>query len=320
MIYLYSYRNFTIFGNNLKMKKIILLILIILNILSQEECAICFENLEKSNISRPFFCTHKYHSDCIDHWLDHCYEQNQTEGTCPRCRSEQEILYEFEELQAEKNFQLLEAALKNQINKIEQWYEIGANIDGQAEDGATPLIIAVENKNSSAAKKLLELGANPNISDDNGFFPLLLAIEREDLNLVESLINAGADVNKKGAKGFIPITLAAKVGNLDILNKIIEANADISDAAINNLLIHSADNGQVGIVQSLIDAGVDLNKSDSHGWTALMMASFRGHTKIVEALVKGGADSSIKIYGDTDATQLARNNGYDDIVEIIENK
>ncbi len=47
---------------------------------------------------------------------------------------------------------------------------------------------------------------------------------------------------------------------------------------------------QASLVKFLLETGVDVNASDSNGQTALMAASRKNHTKIVEFLKAHGAD------------------------------
>jgi ankyrin repeat protein len=44
----------------------------------------------------------------------------------------------------------------------------------------------------------------------------------------------------------------------------------------------------------MLDAGADCNLADKRGWTPLMMAANKGCEKIVEMLIDGGADVSLK--------------------------
>lgn len=46
------------------------------------------------------------------------------------------------------------------------------------------------------------------------------------------------------------------------------------------------------MVQLLIQAGADLNAVDTHQQTALMIAASEGHWRVINALIRAGADSS----------------------------
>lgn len=45
-----------------------------------DNCAICFDNFEDNQIIRQLPCSHRFHADCVDHWLLNSSSQ------CPMCR------------------------------------------------------------------------------------------------------------------------------------------------------------------------------------------------------------------------------------------
>ena len=58
----------------------------------------------------------------------------------------------------------------------------------------------------------------------------------------------------------------------------------------------AAQNGHLGVVRALIAAKADVNAADQQGTTALMAATRIGYKQIVQALVEGNADPSIKAH------------------------
>ena len=49
-------------------------------------------------------------------------------------------------------------------------------------------------------------------------------------------------------------------------------------------LIKAAKKGQSYTVRALLEVGVDVNAENRRGWTALMMATWKGHTEIANLL------------------------------------
>ena len=77
-------------------------------------------------------------------------------------------------------------------------------------------------------------------------------------------------------------------------------------------------------VAALISHGADVNAREMNGGTPLMMASYCGHAKVVEALLDAGADKELKATsgwaeGKT-ALDIARDNNKGDVVAILEGR
>ncbi len=99
---------------------------------------------------------------------------------------------------------------------------------------------------------------------------------------------------------------AAGKGNLEALKQHIAAGTDLNqrtkDGQKTTPLIAAAGMGQAEAAKMLIEAKADLKLQNKDGSTALHTAAFMCHPKIVEALLKGGADKAIKT--NTGATAL----------------
>jgi ankyrin repeat protein len=70
-------------------------------------------------------------------------------------------------------------------------------------------------------------------------------------------------------------------------------------------------------VTELLKSGADVNAMDQYGNTVLYLASFWGHTAIVEILLANGADMEAKDRQDRTALDWASYNGHIEIVEIL---
>ena len=194
--------------------------------------------------------------------------------------------------------------------------EAGGNAAAPA--GGGTLIDAVYNEDLAAVKKLIAEGANVNMRKaDDGSTPLHVAVFVCNIEIVKVLLAAKADVNAKDNKGQTPVFLTALpmeslkpiydfVGGLtqkkfDLVRiakdrvevgKILGAGgnapgpAALSDAVFKEDLV---------AVKQLIAAGADVNapKPDD-GSTPLHWAVFVCNIKIVEALVAAKANVNAK--------------------------
>jgi ankyrin repeat protein len=166
----------------------------------------------------------------------------------------------------------------------------GAQIDATDKIGRSVLFTAVENKNANLVKLLVERGANVNLRDARNQTAFLLAMEKENPEIIKLLIQGGADVNTTNEDGQTPLMTAAKVGK----NEIVEA---------------------------LIEAKASLNTQDLLGQTALILAIDKyAYPETVKILLKAGADSSIKDTNGDTALSIAKRDGREDIVKMLEEK
>ena len=87
--------------------------------------------------------------------------------------------------------------------------------------------------------------------------------------------------------------MAASIhGRLDVVESLIQAGADVDKAVVDGTtaLIAASREGHAAIVKALIQAGADIDKANNNGATALIAASGKGHDAIVEVLLQAGAD------------------------------
>jgi phosphatidylserine/phosphatidylglycerophosphate/cardiolipin synthase-like enzyme len=119
--------------------------------------------------------------------------------------------------------------------------------------------------NKEEILQLIQEGADPN-AQANDRTLLMAAINVDQIDIARALINAGADVNKVTQGGFY------------------------------TALIQAAMQGHVAIVQLLIDAKAELDRSDQFGNTALYLTIRWGRdpkNEVAKLLIKAGADVNL---------------------------
>jgi ankyrin repeat protein len=141
---------------------------------------------------------------------------------------------------------------------------------------------------------LTELGANINVSDFDGVTALMRAVYEGHDHIVRYLTQKGADVNTVDNSGATEISRA--VGRLGyaaaqyLLDGGATLNSSVELIAAVQLLVKAAENGHLDFVQSLVNAGVNVNSQDHFGETALSTAVIKKHVAIAQFLVTRGAD------------------------------
>lgn len=221
-------------------------------------------------------------------------------------------------------------ALARDINVVRALVEAGADIDAVGDwdagipDGHWPLYSAAEMGDLQFVRQLLELGANPH-REFTGETALHKAAARDHLDIVELLIQRGADVNAEECDGNTPLSVAK---SLECVELLLAAGADIHaqdlcgveligqhrdleiierlraaggtlDAlggSFGTLLMSAAQEGNVELVNHLLQQKVDANAPTDLGLTPLMAAAERGHIEVMRRLIEAGVDVHAREY------------------------
>lgn len=158
---------------------------------------------------------------------------------------------------------LAEAVDSGDLLQIEEQTRNGIDINKKANCGMTVLFWATITENKKSFKKLLELGADPNIilRNDNSVIFCCAGLN-DPYYLIESLKH-GADPN------------------------LVEPRQKETP------LFRAATPNGIKNIQILIKAGVDLNKQNKFGNTALLEAASLNQYDVVYELIVSGADYSV---------------------------
>jgi uncharacterized protein len=179
----------------------------------------------------------------------------------------------------------------------------GAPLNARNLSGATALFVAVEGDHTAVAQRLIERGADVNLAGRSGVTPVAAAAYRGNDTLVSDLLTHGADDRAPDQTGKPPIVYAVAGARFDVVTRLLARNIDINARYPNDLTLlmwasgpdQSASEPQaIKVVQSLLDAGANINDRDARGRTALMIAAEGGRAEIAGLLLARGADPSLK--------------------------
>lgn len=160
-----------------------------------------------------------------------------------------------------------------------------------------PLVRAIADRDTRAAKNLIALGANVNIIDKKVHTTALIeAVMNGDAEIVSELVGAGADVNMKDTEGDTPLTTLTEESTVELVRTLINAGAKINHKNNNGQtpLMHAADNDTPEVLKELIEAGAKVNAKDTSGRTALINATQFGILANIKILLDAGADINAK--------------------------
>ena len=151
---------------------------------------------------------------------------------------------------------LRQASLQGQLARVKKMVRQGLDVSQTDYQGRTPLMFASFNGHTKVAGLLLEEEAKVNHTDNAGRTALMLAASGPFPETAELLINHGAKVNAvDNAEKWTPLMFAAAEGNLEVVEVLLENQADAC-------------------------------QKDNDGETALTFAQDNDHPKVVELLKK----------------------------------
>eukprot|EP00435_Cladocopium_sp_Y103_P068268 s287_g31.t1 len=101
----------------------------------------------------------------------------------------------------------------------------GAEVNAVNNQHQTALHLAVWDPD--AVQLLLEHGADVNVADENGTTPLMAAVDEKEVEVVEMLLHAKAEVNVK-RNHWSPLHEAAKKNSLELTKLLLAAKADVN--------------------------------------------------------------------------------------------
>lgn len=103
---------------------------------------------------------------------------------------------------------------------VEMLINKGININQQAKEGLTPLLLASQSKATQTVNLLLKNNANINDCLENGNNALMIAIKKNDIETAKMLINAGISLSHKNNQEKTAFMLANETGNQEIKKAI----------------------------------------------------------------------------------------------------
>ena len=180
---------------------------------------------------------------------------------------------------------------------VSHFVHTGAEVDAIDVDGATPLSYAAMAGHKSIVDALLRVRANPNCFDVNGATPLYYAANAGHNSIVKALLQAGANPNVYDGIRKLPLHTAVEHSFRDIVKMLLrsEANADAFDSDCNcPLHLAVAIMGGNEFVRILIQNRCTIDLRDRNGATALHHAAGKGDNVNINTLLDAGANVNIQ--------------------------
>ncbi len=221
---------------------------------------------------------------------------------------------DIHDVQAIRENALMKAAEKGYLDTAQTLIELGIDVNARDRKARSALGRAIENRDAPMIALLKSAGG---VEPDEAAKHLHAAVIAGDLAGVRALIEQDVNLTVKGRIDRTALEEAVEEKHGEVVDALLEAGALRleTDEGAGNLITRAAYWRQPRIVQSLLKAGADPDGDDQYG-TALAQAAENGDREIVRILLGAGADPN-KDPGGGSALTFALRGGDPEIIALL---
>ena len=185
--------------------------------------------------------------------------------------------------------EFFDAIKEGNRDEVERRLNLDPGLIHAKEDGLSPIMVAAYHQEPAIASFLADKTVAINIFEASATGKIN--------NVIRLLARDPQLVNSYAGDGFQPLGLACYFGHLETAEYLIKAGAPINFASRNGLKaapIQSATAaGHEKIVQMLLRLGADPNVREGNGYTPLHAAAQNKDIDMIHTLIYGGADLTL---------------------------
>jgi len=209
--------------------------------------------------------------------------------------------------------EFFDAIKQGNRDEVERRVNLDPGLIHVKENGLSPILVAAYHQEPEIASYLADKTVAINIFE---------ASATGKINNVTRLLARDPQlVNAYAEDGFQPLGLASYFGHLDTAEYLIKAGAPINSPSRNGLKaapIQSAvAAGHEKVVQMLLRLGADPNAREQGGYTPLHAATQNGDEDMIRLLLYGGADLTLRGKDGKTPLDLAMESGDEKTIMIL---
>lgn len=211
---------------------------------------------------------------------------------CPSSRTEQAAENVSADALLPPQGTLADVVSSGSLEKVKLLIASGSDVNQRNAAEFTPLMLACEKGYYFSATELLKAGAIASHHDSRGVSALTLAVSGNFTEIVSALLDVQADPNTTNSMGLTVTMQACKLNYPVILKLLVLNGADLNKRtpAGDSALHFAAIAGYLQLVSILLAAGSDAECVQSSGHTPLMLAASRGHADVIAELISHGVN------------------------------
>jgi ankyrin repeat protein len=191
------------------------------------------------------------------------------------------------------------AAANGQLEALKWLVQQEADWHKATSGGENPITFAGKKGHFDIVYYLVEIGEKVNYQERNyGMNAILYASEKGNVEAIRKLMELGANKDSRNKDGKDPLSLAVHRHHAAAYNYWVkEQNMAIKDRHLFDAVeggYISDEQKQIQMVQTILNAGIDINVQNSNKDTPLHIAYKYENATLIRFLKENGADESIK--------------------------
>lgn len=183
------------------------------------------------------------------------------------------------------------AAFQGDMQFVQLFLQYGIDINETDDFGRSVLVYAINGNKPEMVLYLLSHGADVRLQDMYGQTPLYYCVQTKNFECVTLLRNVGANPMTMASNGTTPLSLAFKE-SLALTEAVLGNDTTLQNTDGNTpIQIAIIENASIDIVEHLLTKNYPLDKRNKDGNTALFLAVQGNKEKIIDLLLRNGADA-----------------------------